>query len=48
MHLLADNLGWFQDTPPNIETLQEGKVQKMHDPVAIVRFLQSALVAEKD
>jgi len=48
MHLLADNIGWFQDNIDNIEIRHEGKVQKMHDPVAIVRFLQSALGVDNE
>ena len=41
VHLVADNLGWFDDEPNNIETM--GEVKKVHDPVAIVKFLQTAL-----
>lgn len=40
IHLVADNLGWFQDTPVNIQTMHEGKVRKVQDPLAIAQFLQ--------
>lgn len=43
IHLVADNLGWFQDQPVNIETMYQDKVKKVHDHVAIVKFLQTAL-----
>lgn len=42
-HLVADNLGWFQDDPVNIETMYQDKVKKVRDHVAIVKFLQAAL-----
>ena len=41
MHLVADNKGWFNDEPTNIENMGEGNVKKVHDPVAIVKFLQT-------
>lgn len=28
-HLIADNLGWFRDTPVNVETMAEEKGQKV-------------------
>lgn len=46
-HLVADNLGWFQDTPVNVETMYHGNVQKVHDHVAIVKFLQAAFEDNK-
>lgn len=42
VHLVADNLGWFEDTPTNLENMGEGSVKKVHDPVAIVQFLKTA------
>lgn len=42
IHLVADNLGWFQDQPSNLDTLYNGQVKKVHDQVAIVKFLQKA------
>ena len=42
IHLVADNLGWFEDNPSNLDTLGEGKVQKVNDPVAISKFLKVA------
>ena len=42
IHLVADNLGWFEDNPTNLDNLGEGKVDKVHDPVAIVSFLKAA------
>lgn len=42
VHLVADNLGWFDDQPKNLENLGEGKVQKVHDPVAIAKFIKAA------
>lgn len=42
IHLVADNLGWFKDEPTNLENLGEGKVTKVHDPIAITRFLKTA------
>ena len=39
---MADNLGWFEDNPSNLDTLGEGKVQKVNDPVAISKFLKAA------
>ena len=41
VHLVADNLGWFDDKPKNIENM--GEVKKVHDPIAIVKFLKAAL-----
>ena len=46
IHLVADNLGWFQDTPVNIETMHEGQVRRVHDPLAIAQFLQKAFSEE--
>jgi len=46
IHLVADNLGWFQDQPVNIETMHQGKVTKVHDPLAIAQFLQKAFSDE--
>jgi len=45
--LVADNLGWFQDTPVNVETMYHGNIQKVHDHVAIVKFLQAAFEDNK-
>ena len=45
-HLVADNLGWFDDKPVNLDTTYEGKVQKVHDHVAIVKFLKAAFEDE--
>jgi hypothetical protein len=42
IHLVADNLGWFQDETTNLETMYQDKVTKVHDHVAIVKFLQKA------
>lgn len=42
IHLVADNLGWFEDNPTNLDNLGEGKVQKVHDPVAISKFIKAA------
>ncbi len=42
IHLVADNLGWFEDEPVNVETLHQGKVQRVHDQQAIGMFLQKA------
>ena len=42
MHLVADNLGWFQDEPVNLDNMYKDKVQKVHDHVAIVKFLKAA------
>jgi hypothetical protein len=47
-HLVADNLGWFSTDPINIETMYEGKLKKVHDHVAIVKFLQKALGEDSD
>ena len=47
-HLVADNLGWFDDKPVNLDTTYEGKVQKVHDHVAIVKFLKAAFEDEVD
>ena len=47
VHLVADNLGWFEDEPTNVETLHEGKVQKVHDRAAINAFLQKAFSEEE-
>lgn len=41
IHLVADNLGWFEDDPVNIETMNKD-VKKIHDPVAISKFLKEA------
>jgi hypothetical protein len=40
--LVADNIGWFDEKPSNVETMHEGKVQKINDPVAIAKFLNKA------
>ena len=42
VHLVADNLGWFEDDPKNLDNLSAEKVEKVHDPVAIVQFLKTA------
>lgn len=42
IHLVADNIGWFEDQPVNVETMHQGKIQRVHDPVAITRFLKKA------
>lgn len=42
IHLVADNIGWFDDKPINVETMHEGKVQRVKDPVAIIKFLNKA------
>ncbi len=42
VHLVADNLGWFNDKPSNLDTLYNGQVNKVHDQVAIVKFLKKA------
>jgi protein import protein ZIM17 len=47
VHLVADNLGWFEDQPTNVETLHEGKVQKVRDHAAINAFLQKAFSEEE-
>lgn len=41
-HLVADNLGWFQDTPINLDSMYKDQVHKVHDHVAIVKFLNKA------
>jgi hypothetical protein len=39
VHLIADNLGWFEDEPTNLETM--GKVDKpIVDPIAVTRILK--------
>ena len=43
VHLVADNLGWFEDQPTNVETLHGDKVKKVHDHAAISAFLKSIL-----
>lgn len=43
VHLIADNLGWFEDEPTNLDQLSGGTVKKVHDPIAISRFLHTAL-----
>lgn len=42
IHLVADNIGWFGPDPKNLQNMGEGKVEKVHDPVAITRFLKAA------
>ena len=31
---MADNLGWFEDEPTNIEKTAKDGVKKVHDPIA--------------
>jgi protein import protein ZIM17 len=47
IHLIADNIGWFEDKPVNVETMHPGKVQRVSDQAAIVSFLQKAFDEEK-
>lgn len=48
VHLVADNLGWFAEEPVNVETLhKEGEVKKVHDPVAIAKFLNHAFEEDR-
>jgi protein import protein ZIM17 len=42
IHLVADNIGWFEDTPINIETMHQGKVKRIQDPIVIGKFLETA------
>lgn len=35
IHLVADNIGWFEDKPTNVETMHEGKVRRIQDPILI-------------
>jgi len=46
IHLVADNLGWFEDKPVNVETMHPGKIHKIHDQAAIASFLQAAFAAD--
>ena len=45
IHLVADNIGWFEDKPTNVETLHEGKVRRIQDPILINEFLHRAFKA---
>ena len=38
VHLIADNLGWFEDEKTNLESF--AKVDKVVDPVAVTKILQ--------
>jgi hypothetical protein len=43
---VADNIGWFEDTPVNIETMHAGKVKRVQDPIVIGKFLETAFQDE--
>jgi protein import protein ZIM17 len=47
IHLVADNIGWFDDKPINVETMHEGKVKRIKDPLAISQFLNKAFNDDK-
>lgn len=43
LHLVADNLGWFKDTPANIETIMQEKnenVQRIDSDSAVLEFIK--------
>lgn len=44
VHLVADNLGWFEDDAKNLDSYtKEGEsMKKVYDPVAVVKFLKTA------
>lgn len=44
---MADNIGWFEDKPTNVETMHEGKVRRIQDPILINEFLHRAFDADK-
>ena len=47
IHLVADNIGWFDDKPINVETMHEGQVKRVVDPLAMSQFLNAAFNNDK-
>jgi protein import protein ZIM17 len=46
VHLVADNLGWFEDEAKNLDDFSKEEVKKVQDPVAVAKFLKTALTTD--